>query len=110
MTETTMSPKPKTARPTPGPWKLAQESIDPEWHIISAAAGRRLIANVHIESGNAMEVANARLLIAAPELLAACREAYNAAMYLFSNEGGSAWSGLAKQLHDAIAKAEGRLA
>jgi hypothetical protein len=49
----------------------------------------------------------AKLTAERDELLVACREAYNAAMYLFSIEGGQEWSGLAKQLHDAIAKATG---
>lgn len=45
----------------PGPWKLTQESIDPEWHIVTA--GVRLIANVHIEKGNTVDLANAKLIV-----------------------------------------------
>ena len=55
---------------TPEPWKIVQESIDPEWHVISAVGGR-VIANVHTEAGNEMDRANARLLVAAPDLMEA---------------------------------------
>lgn len=58
---------------TPGPWKITQESVDPEWHIITAVGGR-IMANVHIEPGNHMDEANACLLVAAPDLLAALRD------------------------------------
>ena len=55
----------------PGPWKLTQESIDPEWHIVTA--GVRLIANVHIEKGNTVDLANAKLIVSAPALLEALK-------------------------------------
>ena len=61
---------------TAGEWKMAQESIDPEWHIITAPGGR-IIANVHIEDGNAMDKANATLLMAAADL----KEALHAALF-----------------------------
>lgn len=57
--------------PTPGPWTMRQESVDPAWHIITPAGGR-IVANVHIE--NPMDEANARLIASAPELLAALQD------------------------------------
>ena len=57
---------------TPGPWKLTQESVDPAWHIITANGGR-IIANVHVEPGNAMDLANAHMVVAAPEMLSALK-------------------------------------
>src|SRR5215469_17072022 len=58
---------------TPGPWRLQQESVDPDWHIVTAPGGR-IMANVHIEAGNAMDEANARLITAAPDLLALAKQ------------------------------------
>ncbi len=63
---------------TNGPWKLVQESVDPEWHIVTATGGR-IMANVHIEAGNAVDAANARLVVAAPDLLAIVQR-FNKAM------------------------------
>ncbi|OWT61995.1 hypothetical protein CEY11_09300 [Candidimonas nitroreducens] len=37
----------------------------------------RVLANVHIEPGNGMDVANARLIAAAPDLVDALRVAYS---------------------------------
>ncbi len=54
---------------THGPWKLTQESIEPNWHIITAPGGR-IMVNIHIEPGNAMDLANAALICASPDLLA----------------------------------------
>lgn len=58
---------------TPGPWQVYADlpSTEPNWHIVTNASRMRVIANVHIEPGNAMDEANARLIAAAPELLEA---------------------------------------
>jgi hypothetical protein len=58
---------------TPGPWQCYADlpSTEPNWHIITNASRLRLVANVHIEPGNAADIANARLLTASPLLLAA---------------------------------------
>lgn len=58
---------------TPGPWIFYADtpSTDPNWHIVTTANRMRVLANVHIEPGNAMDAANARLIAAAPDLLEA---------------------------------------
>jgi hypothetical protein len=57
---------------TPGPWQFYADtpSVDPNWHIVTNASRMRVLANVHIEPGNPMDLANARLIAAAPELFA----------------------------------------
>jgi hypothetical protein len=61
---------------TPGPWVLYADtpSVDPNWHIVTNASRMRVVCNVHIEPSNAVDLANARLIAAAPELLAALRK------------------------------------
>ena len=53
---------------TEGPWTVYADtpSVDPNWHIVTTANRLRVIANVHIEPGNATDEANARLIAAAP--------------------------------------------
>lgn len=60
---------------TPGPWiyYVDAPTTEPDWHVVTTANKMRVIANVHIEPGNATDAANARLIAAAPELLAAAR-------------------------------------
>lgn len=62
------------ASPTPGPWQFYADtpSTDPNWHIVTNESRMRVIANVHIEPGNQMDLANAYLIAAAPDLLSAC--------------------------------------
>ena len=52
---------------TPGPWKYSYEAIDPEWAIVTAQGGL-VVANV-----NDNQTANARLIAAAPDMLAALK-------------------------------------
>lgn len=59
---------------SPGPWKIVQESVDPEWHIITAPGGR-IMVNIHIEPRNPMDAANAALIQSAPDLLRGCQAA-----------------------------------
>lgn len=49
---------------TPGPWQLYADtpSVDPSWHIVTSENRLRVVANVHIEPGNAMDLANAALI------------------------------------------------
>lgn len=72
---------------TPGPWIFYCDapSTDPTWHIVTTANRMRLIANVHIECP--MELANALLIAAAPELLSACIAERLASIY--DNDPGS---------------------
>lgn len=67
------------AKHTPGPWIYYADlpSTEPNWHIVTTANKMRVLANVHIEPGNAMDEANARLIAAAPDLLAASMKAAN---------------------------------
>lgn len=57
----------KTAH-TPGPWSYGQESIDPEWWIVTIKGGL-IVANVN---AHAHQEANARLIAAAPDLRDGC--------------------------------------
>ena len=55
---------------TPGPWIYYADlpGVEPNWHIVTTDNKMRVLANVHIEPGNAMDVANARLIAAAPDM------------------------------------------
>ena len=56
----------------PGPWIYYADlpSVEPNWHIVTTSNKMRVLANVHIEPGNAMDVANASLIAAAPDMRA----------------------------------------
>ena len=56
---------------TPGPWSYSQESVDPEWWIVTIKGGL-IVANVN---AHLCQVANARLIAAAPDMLEALTEA-----------------------------------
>lgn len=90
---------------TPGPWIVYADipSTDPEWHIVTTENKLRVLANVHIETGNAVDLANARLIAAAPELLEACK-------YFAADPMPDDWSidEVGRRIRAAIAKAEGR--
>lgn len=55
---------------TPKPWVCYADlpSSEPNWHKITNGSRMRMIANVHIEPGNEMDMANAAVLTAAPWL------------------------------------------
>lgn len=77
---------------TPGPWQFYVDSpsVEPEWNIVTNASRMRVIANVHIEAGNKMDLANAHLIASAPDLLAALQEL--SAMYTHAwdrSDGGA---------------------
>lgn len=64
------------AKHTKGPWQFYADtpSVEPNWHIVTNTSRLRVIANVHIEPGNAMDIANACLISASPTMLAALVE------------------------------------
>lgn len=47
---------------TVGVLKMTQEGVDSEWHILTIPGGR-IIANVHIETGNQADIAAAASLV-----------------------------------------------
>lgn len=94
---------------TPGPWTCYADlpSTGPNWHIVTANSRMRVLANVHIEPGNKMDAANARLITAAPDLLAVLQELRESAEY---------WSeydvpcGIVERMDAALAKVYGMTA
>ena len=106
------------AKHTPGPWLKAERLNGPWWHISSGSTiggrrcigGRQAIAAVHGESRRGsvayaeMFEANARLIAAAPELLAALEVVVSDWTAQFERQGhmAPAWC---KQARAAIAKA-----
>jgi hypothetical protein len=65
---------------TPGPWVLYADlpSANPNWHIVTSANKQRVLANVHIEPGNATDEANALMIAAAPDMYEALKAAVEA--------------------------------
>lgn len=62
-------------RHTPGPWIFYADlpSTEPNWHVVTTKNKLRVLANIHIEPNNPMDLANARLIASAPELLEALK-------------------------------------
>lgn len=91
---------------TSGPWQFYADvpSTDPNWHIVTNASRMRVLANVHIEPGNEMDLANARLIAAAPDLLAALKECDEAMAYMSEYDIPIL---LPERVKTAIAKATG---
>ena len=99
---------------TPGPWRVIFESIDPEWSVVTDARGN-IVANVNSETGPDVPPlvstkmprdANARLIAAAPDLLAALEAVMNhphVRAYLPYSPTDAVFSGAMA----AIAKAKG---
>lgn len=100
---------------TKGPWIFYADlpNTDPNWHIITTENKFRIVANIHIEPGNAMDEANARLIASAPELFDALK-AFIAAEQGVGNPELSikAYDRICeaalKKALAAVAKAEGR--
>lgn len=98
---------------TRGPWRYYADlpSVEPNWHTITTDSKMRVIANIHIEPGNAMDTANAGVLTAAPELLHAvkvAREVFNSRIDEEHCLAGPVnWADLMRAMDAAIAKAEG---
>ena len=73
---------------TPAPWRawsqivkspFGEESKSPAWYVTGGTdkPGGRLFVTVGYEHVNSQNAANARLMAAAPELLAACHAAFD---------------------------------
>lgn len=90
---------------TPGPWQFYADvpSTDPNWHIVTNASRMRVLANVHIEPGNEVDLANARLITFAPELLASLE----AVLPLVKHTDDAGWD-VMKKARDIVEKANGR--
>lgn len=103
----------ESVKHTHGPWICYADlpSTEPGWHIVTTANKLRVLANVHIEPGNATDEANARLIVAAPDMLAALNlaEKHIASVCSETSETDLPdwFAGLAS-IRAAIAKTEGR--
>lgn len=84
---------------TPGPWSVHQESIEPDWHIVTTVGGA-IVANV---SDRGEWGANAHLIAAAPDLLEALKN-----MLSKCGCGTALGCKVCDAARAAIAKAEGR--
>lgn len=105
--------KPKMVeKHAPGPWTCYADlpSTEPKWHIVTTANKMRVLANVHIEPGNVMDEANARLITAAPDLYAALVEAkqemWLAARHQWTMADFKNWA-VIQQIDAALEKADG---
>ena len=95
------------SEPTPGPWRVHPGRLRA---YISSHAERDGLPSLNVAecdldaaSISAQEsLANARLISASPDLLAACEEAYRCLEIIEATDGG-----LGEQLRSAIAKAKG---
>ena len=84
---------------TPGPWVVSRPALrGGAYCVLSERDGDAAVALVY---GRSQTDANAALIAAAPDLLAACRAALHDRMF-------KDWPEIATLLRDAIAKAEGR--
>lgn len=92
---------------TPGPWAVSCESVDDEWAVVTTPGGA-VIANVNADH---RQDANARLIAAAPDLLAALKDARDT-IHMLVNSRGFEGEGTAEEwtvdFDAAIARAEGR--
>ena len=91
---------------TPGPWNYQEES-DAYTHIVRDSDGKYVCGCSQHTSGDAE--ANARLIAAAPELLAACKLI---AAYVANGDAdcrSNTFMAALQQGNAAIAKAEGRV-
>lgn len=96
---------------TPGPWKQGKDWQDIEAHDPLDSPRPWGIATVADScgygNGSSESQANARLIAAAPDLLAACKGMAEEAANILANDDPSSDKGQASQaLLDAIAKAE----
>lgn len=96
---------------TPGPWEVADESLGPyAWAVESVRGDDVALGPINSGDTHAEEVANAHLIAAAPDLLAALEKAHeNAAAALRGIVRPHNTVDLAVEMRAAIAKARGTL-
>lgn len=90
------------SNPTPGPWYLRRDAV-PDWHAqytISDQSGDRVATAFQSE-------ATARLITAAPDLLAACQAFQRQCTDAVRRAMGAEYDAVARQVWDAIAKTTG---
>lgn len=93
-----------TTTHTPSPWMFSFESIDPEWAVLTTCGGA-VIANVNADK---KQLANARLIAAAPDLLEALTDLFDAGMEsVLMGDGKHDQIEAIKKAIAAIAKATG---
>jgi hypothetical protein len=104
----------KQVKHTPGPWKV----VGTMW--IESAEGRLVSRAVHLAQSNlekedaeiALNIANARLIASAPDLLAACKDLSSIIAHIREGErNGGVFGELSisdDKARDAIRKAEGQ--
>jgi len=85
---------------TPGPWVL--DSNGPGHEVVLARGGTHAVAAVQGTDDHLENLANGRLIVAAPDLLAAAKAAFVALPMAKHNDA------INRALRDAIAKAEGQ--
>jgi len=92
------------SRFSPGPWKAARLKASDYIVNLTASGSKVPFGTIwrRLEDTENVAAANARLAIAAPELLAACK----AALPILNAHGGSLACDVAAQVHRAIALAE----
>ena len=97
------------SKQTKGPWICYADlpSTEPNWHIITTDNKMRVLANVHIEPGNEMDEANARLITAAPELFEALKR-LTAEAKLDGMDKKAGWDCWISLSEEALAKVESR--
>ena len=103
-----------TTQHTPGPWSTDLPEHEEPYQDIRIQAGTRGICRVWMDDApvhdyNAEQLANARLIAAAPELLEALKafDELIAFQYTGSRDAMSALQAAAFKAHDAITKATG---
>lgn len=100
---------PAAVQHTPGPWVCYADlpSTEPNWHIVTNASRMRVLANVHIEPGNKVDEANARLITAAPDLLGALKQITTNYVAALNASGADVDQKSVVKARAAIEKAEG---
>ena len=97
------------AQHTPGPWRISECQLGNKLLIEHGEDTilSPIIGSVYSDEGRLSQMANARLIAAAPDLLAAAKAALTFIESLPYTPSNSAETRLQDRLFDAIARAEG---